>query len=188
MEQVVRARGIIWGNEPPCAAGSGPQGPPGAQRGGRLPVHFPGARVGVGLARRRGPAGRWPAVLPVGAAGVIARGRDSSRAGPRTARAAHAASVAGLCRAGAFGGRGDCVQCPWPRGAPRAGLPRALWMPTVNCFIRPVLKHGPRSLTHVRVLGWKTRMHNESEGAFRALRREAARPHRRPTRTPWEKV
>ena len=30
-------------------------------------------------------------------------------------------------------------------------------------FKRPVLKHGPRSLTYVRVFGWQTRLRNESE-------------------------
>ena len=30
--------------------------------------------------------------------------------------------------------------------------------------IRPVLKHGPRSLTCARVIGWQTHRHNESEG------------------------
>ena len=30
-------------------------------------------------------------------------------------------------------------------------------------FNRPVLKHGPRSLTCLRVFGWKTRARNESE-------------------------
>ena len=30
-------------------------------------------------------------------------------------------------------------------------------------FNRPVLKHGPRSLTIVRVEGWQTPMRNESE-------------------------
>ena len=32
-----------------------------------------------------------------------------------------------------------------------------------NGFKRPVLKHGPRSLTYLRVFGWKTRARNESE-------------------------
>ena len=32
-----------------------------------------------------------------------------------------------------------------------------------NGFNRPVLKHGPRSLTYLRVFGWKTRTRNESE-------------------------
>ena len=32
-----------------------------------------------------------------------------------------------------------------------------------NDLKRPVLKHGPRSLTTMRVFGWKTRTHNESE-------------------------
>ena len=42
--------------------------------------------------------------------------------------------------------------------------------PTITClgcwrngFKRPVLKHGPRSLTCPRVFGWKTRARNESE-------------------------
>ena len=33
----------------------------------------------------------------------------------------------------------------------------------LNGFKRPVLKHGPRSLTCSRVFGWKTRARNESE-------------------------
>ena len=28
---------------------------------------------------------------------------------------------------------------------------------------RPVLKHGPRSLTYVRVIGWQTQVRNESD-------------------------
>jgi len=32
-----------------------------------------------------------------------------------------------------------------------------------NVFKRPVLKHGPRSLTCVRVFGWQTQARNESE-------------------------
>ncbi len=32
-----------------------------------------------------------------------------------------------------------------------------------NETIRPVLKHGPRSLTCVQVLGWQTQMRNESK-------------------------
>ena len=32
-----------------------------------------------------------------------------------------------------------------------------------NGFKRPVLKHGPRSLTCARVFGWKTHTRNESE-------------------------
>ena len=32
-----------------------------------------------------------------------------------------------------------------------------------NGFNRPVLKHGPRSLTCLRVFGWKTRTRNESD-------------------------
>ena len=42
--------------------------------------------------------------------------------------------------------------------------------PTLSClgcwrngFKRPVLKHGPRSLTCPRVFGWKTHARNESE-------------------------
>ena len=32
-----------------------------------------------------------------------------------------------------------------------------------NGFIRPVLKHGPRSLTWVRVVGWQTLVRREIE-------------------------
>ena len=31
-----------------------------------------------------------------------------------------------------------------------------LWIQSTNVLIRPVLKHGPRSLTCMRVVGWKT--------------------------------
>ena len=31
-----------------------------------------------------------------------------------------------------------------------------------NGFVSPVLKHGPRSLTYVRVQGWQTPVRNES--------------------------
>ena len=34
--------------------------------------------------------------------------------------------------------------------------------------IRPVLKHGPRSLTCARVIGWQTHRRNESEGRLRS--------------------
>ena len=37
-----------------------------------------------------------------------------------------------------------------------------------NGFHRPVLKHGPRSLTYMRVFGWKTLMRNESKGSSSA--------------------
>ena len=37
-------------------------------------------------------------------------------------------------------------------------------------FKRPVLKHGPRSLTRVRVLWWQARMRNESKGRLGRLR------------------
>ena len=38
--------------------------------------------------------------------------------------------------------------------------------PVRNGFHRPVLKHGPRSLTSMRVFGCKTLMRNESKGSF----------------------
>ena len=39
----------------------------------------------------------------------------------------------------------------------------------VNALIRPVLKHGPRSLTCMRVVGWKTWRRNESKGRLGLL-------------------
>jgi hypothetical protein len=45
-----------------------------------------------------------------------------------------------------------------------------------NGFNRPVLKHGPRSLTCLRVFGWKTRARNESESQD-PCRGEHWRPH-----------
>ena len=47
-----------------------------------------------------------------------------------------------------------------------------------NGFKRPVLKHGPRSLTCLRVFGWKTRARNESESWDFCRGR-----HRRPDQT-----
>ena len=47
-----------------------------------------------------------------------------------------------------------------------------------NGFKRPVLKHGPRSLTCPRVFGWQTRARNESEKLGLPHRR-----HRRPILT-----
>ena len=35
-----------------------------------------------------------------------------------------------------------------------------------NDPLHPVLKHGPRSLTYVRVFGWQTLVRNESECPF----------------------
>ena len=35
--------------------------------------------------------------------------------------------------------------------------------------LRPVLKHGPRSLAYTRVIGWKTHRRNESEGPLVGL-------------------
>ena len=35
-----------------------------------------------------------------------------------------------------------------------------------NGFLYPVLKHGPRSLTHVRVQGWQTPVRNESDSGW----------------------
>ena len=36
--------------------------------------------------------------------------------------------------------------------------------------LRPVLKHGPRRLTHMQVIGCKTQRHSESKGLFGKLR------------------
>jgi len=35
-----------------------------------------------------------------------------------------------------------------------------------NGFLLPVLKHGPRSLTYVRVHGWQTLVRNESDSGW----------------------
>ena len=40
-----------------------------------------------------------------------------------------------------------------------------------NGFKRPVLKHGPRSPTHMRVFGWQTRARNESKCRWDPLTR-----------------
>ena len=39
-----------------------------------------------------------------------------------------------------------------------------------NVFLYPVLKHGPRSLTYVRVQGWKTLVRNESNSGWTLMR------------------
>ena len=43
----------------------------------------------------------------------------------------------------------------------------------VNALTGPVLKHGPRSLTCMRVVGWKTWRRNESKGRLGLLRWES---------------
>ena len=48
-----------------------------------------------------------------------------------------------------------------PKG--RVVLPRSCLGCWHNGFNRPVLKHGPRSLTCLQVFGWKTQARNESE-------------------------
>ena len=71
-----------------------------------------------------------------------------------------------LCPFGSRGG--DCVQCPLTVRPLGRGVGHALrwscWCS--NGCIRPVLKHGPRSATCVRVLGWQTHRRNEGEGRF----------------------
>ena len=39
-----------------------------------------------------------------------------------------------------------------------------------NGFLYPVLKHGPRSLTYVRVQRWQTSVRNESNSGWTRLR------------------
>ena len=69
--------------------------------------------------------------------------------------------------------------CSGPRRLSSAGrevgrtLRCSRWCP--NGRIRPVLKHGPRSATCVRVSGWQTRRRNESEGSsFAAVARASS--------------
>ena len=79
-----------------------------------------------------------------------------------------------LCPFGSRGG--DCVQCPLTVSLLGRGVGHALrwgcWCS--NGCIRPVLKHGPRSATCVRVLGWKTRRRNEGEGRRRSAEARAS--------------
>ena len=44
-----------------------------------------------------------------------------------------------------------------------------------NGFHRPVLKHGPRSLTYMRVFGWQTQVRNESKGSLYCWGRNPAK-------------
>ena len=60
---------------------------------------------------------------------------------------------------------------------PMAGVyPRTCLGCWRNGFKRPVLKHGPRSLTYLRVFGWKTLARNESE-SWDPCRGEHRRPY-----------
>ena len=77
------------------------------------------------------------------------------------------AGLSGPGRLCPFGSRGgDCLQCLLTVRLLGRGVGHALrsgcWCS--NGCIRPVLKHGPRSATCVRVLEWKTRRRNEGEG------------------------
>jgi hypothetical protein len=70
----------------------------------------------------------------------------------------------------ACGGLGDSLSVPRVVAltAPVAAHARSgSWQ---NGLILPVLKHGPRSLTYMRVFGWQTHVRNESEGGLRPLR------------------
>ena len=42
-----------------------------------------------------------------------------------------------------------------------------------NGFLFPVLKHGPRSLTYVRVQRWKTLVRNESDSGWTLVAQSA---------------
>ena len=42
-----------------------------------------------------------------------------------------------------------------------------------NGFLSPVLKHGPRSLTYVRVQRWKTSVRNESDSGWTLVAQSA---------------
>ena len=66
----------------------------------------------------------------------------------------------------------------------KIALALRLWR---NGFVLPVLKHGPRSLTYVRVLAWQTHGRNESK------RLDFSVLHNRPTsifgeRFEWEDI
>ena len=50
----------------------------------------------------------------------------------------------------------DCLGWDWGLQCLHLGCWR-------NGFKRPVLKHGPRSLTHMRVFGWQAHTRNESK-------------------------
>lgn len=77
----------------------------------------------------------------------------------------------------------------WDRGTQHdpSGFGASAHVPCLGCwhngFKRPVLKHGPRSLTCLRVFGCKTRARNESESWD--LRRGG---HRRPDLSLWRRI
>ena len=136
--------------------------------------------AGRGFARSRSaplerPCPRCPAAVRTEDSGAPRLGSASPRAG-RTFRAEEAFR--------------DCVQCRRRFRSPaRCGHDQrwGRWLPAAP--IRPVLKHGPRSATRARVLGWQSPGRSESKDASGASRWEPRPPgpaHHRPIpSTPW---
>ena len=54
--------------------------------------------------------------------------------------------------------------------------PEGSYWPCQSGFYRPVLKHGPRSLSHMRVCEWKTHKRNESKKKMPSVSSSIGRP------------
>ena len=91
------------------------------------------------------------------------RGAGLSRLGPSPSAGRPRSSLRAVGVYGALSG-----------GKDGRTLRRSRWCPDGR--IRPVLKHGPRSATCVRVRGWQTRRRNESEGRRLACCGESLHP------------
>lgn len=186
MGSVQSARRIQHGGKaggpgvPDPLRGTGARALPGPRRAhflrGGAPRPAPGR-----LGRLRG--GRWPSApaegvtAPLAAASPCPRGRgrfDRLRALPRAPAPGRLSGRAGAGK----GGRGpllparlstgaDCAQCAPTASCRRAGRPTPGARGLRRCRLptRPVLKHGPRSLTRARVGGQsETLWRNEGEG------------------------
>lgn len=123
---------------------------------------FFGPSATTGSAAVRSPVGKVASGLAVG--GVIARWRGHV-AGPRMP-----AVPSRPPDVGERSNSADCSQYAVTACAARLGTPggaQGQWR-VGRSSTRPVLKHGPRSLTCARVMGSsETQRHNESEGRLR---------------------
>ena len=132
------------------------------RRTGLRRVHFPRAES----RDRSGSTGDEPGGLPVGAPGSLPVRRGEPVPDRGTAGRFEACRPSGRVRTGETGQ--PCLptartRSGWLGRAPRTGLRRVCRHST-----RPVLKHGPRSLTCARVIGsYETQRRSESEGGPR---------------------
>ena len=109
---------------------------------------FGGRNAATGSPAVRSPRGRWP--IPQGF-GVI----DPGGVGPSADRGRPCAVGPGVRVPGVRSNGGDCRQCPSTADVRRLARPvSARGRRRIGRSpVRPVLKHGPRSLTCARVIG-----------------------------------